>query len=282
LNPIYLQALSFHDIYGNSDDCIHAAADLAAELGIAGIDIEDRLLASFEPDYLHQLAHQIEGKGVQIGYCGLIVQFTEPVSSIPDEIDRAKALIDAMPDLGVDAIRIPGNGVVDDQTLEFTFDAVKAKLLTICEYAADAGINVYLHNHNHGSTPSTGAQVLKMLDEIDNPALSYVVDTGQFQGSPGAGGFGSPDNGAQPELYESIEMVVPRASMSRTKFYFANNGDEQWLDYPRIVRIFKKANFTGPLSIVYEPRGKLLSKDALPKAVKYLTELMQKDLYTLR
>jgi hypothetical protein len=228
------------------------------------------------------LAHQIEGKGVQIGYCGLIVQFTEPVSSIPDEIDRAKALIDAMPDLGVDAIRIPGNGVVDDQTLEFTFDAVKAKLLTICEYAADAGINVYLHNHNHGSTPSTGAQVLRMLDEIDNPALSYVVDTGQFQGSPGAGGFGSPDNGAKPELYESIEMVVPRASMSRTKFYFANNGDEQWLDYPRIVRIFKKANFTGPLSIVYEPRGKLLSKDALPKAVKYLTELMQKDLYTLR
>jgi hypothetical protein len=42
MNPIYLQALSFHDIYGNSDDCIHAAADMATELGIVGVDIEDR------------------------------------------------------------------------------------------------------------------------------------------------------------------------------------------------------------------------------------------------
>jgi hypothetical protein len=46
LNPIFLQALSLHDIYDNSDECIHAAADIAAELGIAGIDIEDRLIRS--------------------------------------------------------------------------------------------------------------------------------------------------------------------------------------------------------------------------------------------
>ena len=44
LNQIYLQALSFHDTYGRTDECIHAAADMAVELGIAGIDIEDRLL----------------------------------------------------------------------------------------------------------------------------------------------------------------------------------------------------------------------------------------------
>jgi hypothetical protein len=277
LNPIYLQALSLHDIYGNTDDCIHAAADIAAELGIAGIDIEDRLLASYEPDYLHELAHQIEGMGIRIGYCGVIVPFNDPVSSIPGEIGRAKALIDAMPDLGVEAIRIPGNGVVDGQTLEFTFDAVRSKIQVICDYAAEAGITVYLHNHNHGSTPSTGEQVLRMLDEVDSPALSYVLDTGQFQGSPGAGGFGSNENSAKPELYESIEMCAPSASLARTKFYFADGKDteEQWLDYPRIVRILKNANYDGPLSIVYEPRSDVLSKDALPAAARYLTELFQ-------
>lgn len=277
LNPIFLQALSLHDIYDNSDECIHAAADIAAELGIAGIDIEDRLLTSYESAYLRELAHQIEGRGVRFGYCGLIVPFNDPVSSIPGEIDRLKELIDALPHLGIDAVRVPGNGVVNGQTLEFTFDAVRTKFQTICDYAAGAGMTVYLHNHNHGSTPSTGAQVLRMLDEIDSPALSYVLDTGQFQGSPGAGGFGSSENLARPELYESIKMCAPIASMARTKFYFAAPGDERWLDYPRIVRTLKKANFEGPISIVYEPRSDRPSTEALPDAVRYLIELFDDD-----
>ena len=273
MNPIYLQALSFHDTYGNGDDCIHAAADMAAELGIAGVDIEDRLLASYDPEYLQELAHSVESRGVKFGYAGVIVQFQEPVSSIPDELDRARALVDAVPHLGIGAIRLPGNGVVNGQTLELTLGEVRKKFQTICDYAAEAGIKVFLHNHNHGSTPSTGEQVLKILDEIDSPALSYVLDTGQFQGSPGSSGPGSPTNLADEQLYESIEMCALRADMVRTKFYFATDGDEQWLDYPRIVRILKNAQFDGPISIVYEPRGDVLSKDALPAAVRYLTTL---------
>ena len=273
MNPIYLQALSFHDIYGNTDDCIHAAADMAAELGIAGVDIEDRLLSSYKPEYLQELAHSVESRGVKFGYCGLKVPFNEPVSSIAHEIERGKALIDALPHLGMDAIRVPGNGVVNGQTLEFTFTEVRKKFQTICDYAAEAGIIVFLHNHNHGSTPSSGKQVLKMLDEIESPALSYVLDTGQFQGSPGAAGDGAPQQAAQPQLYESIEMCAPRADMVRTKFYFATTGDERWLDYSRIVRILKNTKFDGPISVVYEPQWNVLSKNALPAAVRYLTTL---------
>jgi hypothetical protein len=113
-----------------------------------------------------------------------------------------------------------------------------------------------------------------MLDEIDSSALSYVLDTGQFQGSPGAGGHPrSSGNSASPELYESIEICAPRAEMVRTKFYFAEPGDERWLDYPYIVRILKTAAFTGSISIVYEPRGNVQSTEALPAAVRYLTDL---------
>jgi hypothetical protein len=170
---------------------------------------------------------------------------------------------------------VPGNGVVGDQTVESTFRAVRDKYERICEYAERAGVTVLLHNHNHGSTPSTGALVNRMLDEIGSPALAYVLDTGQFQGSPGASGNGSPGNAARPELYESIEMCAPRAVMARTKFYFAEPGDERWLDYPRIVRILKNAGFSGPLSIVYEPRGGVPSTDALPAAVRYLSNLLE-------
>jgi sugar phosphate isomerase/epimerase len=278
LNPIYLQALSLKDIYGNADDSIHTAADLAAKLGIAGVDIEDRLLTSYEPAYLQELAHSVESRGVGFGYCGVIVNFQSPISVIKSEIESAKALIDALPHLGISSIRVAGNGIVDGQTFEFTFNAVRDKVQTICDYAADAGIDVYLHNHNHGSTPSTGAQVLRMLDEVKSPALKYVLDTGQFQGSPGSGGFDHSvhANEAQPQLYESIKMCAPVANMVRAKFYFAEPGDEQWLDYPRIVRILKDANFDGPISIVFENKGdgNRPSTEALTDAVRYLTKLL--------
>jgi len=218
---------------------------------------------------------------VQFGYCGLIVDFQSPISVVASEIDSAKELIPALPHLGISSMRVAGNGVVDGQSLEFTFNAVKEKLQTICDIAADASIDVFLHNHNHGSTPSTGAQVLRMLDEVKSPALKYVLDTGQFQGSPGSGGFDHSvhANQAQPELYESIEMCAPIANMVRAKFYFAEPGDEQWLDYPRIVRTLKDANFDGPISIVYENKGdgNRSSTDALSAAVRYLTKLLASE-----
>lgn len=273
MNPIYLQALSFKDVYGTSEDCIHAAADMAAELSIAGINIEDRLLKSYDPKYLQELAHQIEGRGLRFGYCGLIVDFSAPISSIEDEINRAKSLIDAMTHLGVGHIRVPGNGVVDGQSFEATFSAVRDKFERISEYADQAGVAVYLHNHNHGSTPSTGQQVLRMLDELSHTNVAYVLDTGQFQGSPGASGSTGSESVAASELYESIAMCASRATMLRAKFYFAGQDDEQWLDYARIVGSLKNAEYSGSVSIVYEPRGSVPSTEAVPRAVRYLTKL---------
>ncbi len=281
MNPIYLQALSLNSIHGNTDGTIHAAADLAAELGIAGVDIEDRLLASYEPSYLQELAHSIESRGVQLGYCGLIVNFQSPITVVQSEIESAIELIKVLPHLGISKMRVAGNGVVGSQTQEFTFNAVKNKVQTICDHAADAGIDVYLHNHNHGSVPSTGAQIVRMLDEVNSPALKHVLDTGQFQGSPGSGGFDHSlhANQAQPELYESIETCAPLASMVRAKFYFAEPGDEQWLDYPRIVRTLKNADFEGPISIVYENKGdgNRPADEALSDAADYLNKLLNEE-----
>ena len=274
--PIYLQALSFKDVYGTNEECIHAAVEMASDLGVAGIDIEDRLLKSYDPNYLQGLAHQVEGMGVRFGYCGLIVNFNAPISSIEDEIGRAEALIDATQYLGIKSIRIPGNGVVAGQTLESTFAAVRGKFQRICEYAAHANVTVYLHNHNHGSTPSTGQQVLRMLDELSDTTVAYVLDTGQFQGSPDASGEGLSDEKAAPELYESIVMCASRATMLRAKFYFAGPDDEQWLDYARIVGSLKNAEYSGSVSIIYERRGSVPSTEALPRAIRYLTELFEK------
>ena len=63
--------------------------------------------------------------------------------------------------------------------------------------------------------------------------------------------------------------------MVRAKFYLSKSSYENWLDYPRIINILKDVNFNGPLSIVYEPKGKIPSTEAVPIAVKYLTKLFE-------
>ena len=228
MNPIYIQALSLSDRFGNSEDCIYAAADLARQLHVEGIDIEDRLLSSYEPNYLKELAYSITSRGVNFGYCGLRVDFQKPISSIACEINRAKTLIHSLQYLGIRSIRIPGNGVVNNHSFEETFEAVIDKFCVICQCAAQSGVTVYLHNHNHGATPSTGDQVLKMLKRINSPVLSYVLDTGQFQGSPGASGKGNSTKIADNQLYESIEICASKAEIVRAKFYFANDIEEQY------------------------------------------------------
>ena len=60
-----------------------------------------------------------------------------------------------------------------------------------------------------------------------------------------------------------------------SKFYLSKSSYEHWLDYPRIINILKDVNFGGPLSIVYEPRGKIPSTEALPIVVQYLTKLFK-------
>ena len=59
-----------------------------------------------------------------------------------------------------------------------------------------------LHNHNHGAVPSTGRDVLRLLEAV--PSLRLILDVGQFIGSPGASAADPqlPLAPARPELYE--------------------------------------------------------------------------------
>jgi len=49
-----------------------------------------------------------------------------------------------------------------------------------------------------------------------------------------------------------MEQTVEHAYYIRTKFYEIETGTEQWLDYERIARIIKGANYNGCISVVYE------------------------------
>jgi sugar phosphate isomerase/epimerase len=100
--------------------------------------------------------------------------------------------------------------------------------------------------------------------ETEHPEL----DTGQYAGSPGASG----QSEAQYDCYRSMEQTVAHAVYVRAKFYRIDSGVEEWLDYPRIVRMLKNAGYNGCLSIVYE--GHSEPRPAIEKAACYLRSLL--------
>ena len=112
----------------------------------------------------------------------------------------------------------------------------------------------------------------RILEGVDNPYLSHILDTGQYVGSPGASGA---DGKEDPTLnfYGSIEETAPLAVHVRAKIYRISTGEEAWLDYPRIFKILNGVDYNGWVSVVYEGQADEAEETAVPKAVSYLRNI---------
>ena len=92
--------------------------------------------------------------------------------------------------------------------------------------------------------------MLHIRDETNRENFNFIMDTGQWVGSPGSSPRGETDSNI--DFYNFMEQIVPHAMYIRTKFYKIESGKEEWLDYDRIAAIIGGANYNGCISIVYE------------------------------
>jgi sugar phosphate isomerase/epimerase len=251
--------------------------DYAAELRLDGVDLEARQFASKEPAYLEQLRLRAFERGLAISYLGVRSDFGRAGAQLREEIDRVKEWIEVAAYMRIPLVRVIGANVPAGATEDSVWPRLRDSFREITEHGRRHAVRVGLHNHNHGAIPATGDQVLRLLDEIDDPYLQHIVDTGQFRGSPGASGQQRQEGRvAGEELYGHIEATIPRASVVRTKFYRNGDGRERWLDYDRVFGIIKASGFNGPLSIVYEGHDALDEEVAIPNAVGELRSLARR------
>ena len=129
-------------------------------------------------------------------------------------------------------------------------------------YAATKGVSVGLQNH-----PSTGDDMLRIRSETDRENFNFIMDTGQWVGSPG----GYEKERTEVDFYGFMEQTAPYAMYIRTKFYKIESGTEEWIDYGRIVPIIKGVDYNGCISIVYEGQEED-RVEQVRKAAVYLRE----------
>jgi sugar phosphate isomerase/epimerase len=170
-------------------------------------------------------------------------------------------------------VRVFAAWIPEGDTEEAVWARMMPCLKEVASYGQEKGVVVGLHNHNHGCVTRTGKDVRRIIDEVDNPYFSHILDTGQYVGSPGASGQRGKED---PSLnfYGSIEETAPLAVHVRCKIYRIESGVEEWLDYPRILKILEGVDFNGWCSIVYEGQDVEAEATAVPKAVSYLRSLL--------
>ncbi len=87
--------------------------------------------------------------------------------------------------------------------------------------------------------------------------MGLLLDTGNFLENP----------------YDKLTMVAPHADFVQAKTYY---GGGEWytldLDYPRIIRILREANYKGYISIEFE--GKEAAESGVRKSVDALRKAM--------
>ena len=265
-----LQSLCYRDTFNGGEIDLFGMIDKAKEYRLDGIDIHFQHFASTDREYLEDVRMACLKNGLHMCYIGVSNNFGMTCDEQQAQIDNMKKWIDVAATMGIQMVRSFGGWIPEGETEQTVWPRIVSATKEVSSYGASKGVMVGLHNHNHGCAPATGEQVLRILDEVDNPYYTHILDTGQYRGSPGASLGERGVEGVEHNFYGSIEASAPRAVHVRAKIYRIASGSEAWLDYDRIMKIIKSVGFNGWMSVVFEGQDELDEPTAVPLAAAFL------------
>jgi len=244
---------------------IESFIDLAYEERLDVIDLRSDVgFSDHNSTYLLDTKMSCLNKGLAIGYLATTGHFVGTEEELQTKLDRIRNDLDIAVKLGAPMVRVfcgetPEDAAAGKREIECFQEA--------CDEAAQRGIAVGLQNH-----PCTGDGVVRLMEQVDRSNFTFILDTGQWVGSPGRhAGEAQPGH----DIYQYMEQTAKYACHVRAKFYKIDSGAEEWLDYPRIVDILKAADFNGTLGVVFE--GKDINDcddhDVLRRAAAQLRQL---------
>ena len=261
--------LSFKGAEIGVEDFIQTCHDLRLDC----LDFHQRAFASADTDYLLGIKRQCLDLGLPIGYLGVAGGFAGDDDFQKAKIEEAKSAVDMALVLGAPLIRVFGWQTLETEGRDPLFAALARCLREVCDYGAERGIVVALQNHDNRNLAATGPDVLRIIREVDHTNLSFIMDTGQWRGSPGASGDVDPE----VDIYDYMAQTLPHAGYVRCKIYQIAGGREEVLDYQRIARLLRNVQYNGCISIVYEGREPDDRAELIGKAAAHLREVLAMD-----
>ena len=274
LFDISLAEWSFNrDLFGGRLDHLDFAKT-SRELGVEALEYVNQFFFDKAEDsaYLAEMKKRADGEGVRsllvmcdgegdLGAAGTIER--------REAVERHHKWADAARFLGCHSIRVNAHS---EGTFEEQQKLVADGLRQLVEYAAASDLNVMVENH--GGLSSNGQWLAGVMKQVDHPRCGTLPDFGNF-GTYGGLNF---NRDADPyDRYTGVRELMPWAkSVSAKSFSFDEDGNEENIDYTRMMRIVLDAGFRGHVGIEFGS-GPLPEREGVV-ATRKLLERVRKEL----
>ncbi len=244
--------------------------DEAARIGVSGVDVLHRQMASEDSSYLRTLKRHAFLNGVNLICLSIHQDFVSPdAEERQKHIDHTIHCLELAHEMGIPALRLnsgrwgtvrsfdrlmelegkepPISGYTDDDAFQWCIESIEQ-----CIPAAEK-YGVIMALENHWGLTSTAEGVLHIVNAIDSPWLGVLADTGNFR----------------ENTYRQLEQIAPETVLISAKTYY---GGGVWysldLDYERIAGIFSDAGFSGYVTLEFE--GNEQAESAVPRSIEML------------
>ncbi len=234
-----LSAYSFNSEFRNGELTMHEFIDYCDTLKLDGTELTSYYFESEEDAYLLELRNKCFHLGLDISGTAIGNNFvTSDRAKRKEEVENVKSWIDKAAVLGAPTIRVFGGyEIPDGHTEEDAYDWVISSLQECVEYASRKGIVLAIENH--GGFPTTSAQVIHIVKEIDSPWFGVNLDTGNFNS----------------DWYRQIAELAPYAVVVQLKVKMKSTiegGKPIAADAEQIIKILKNEGYRRYLALEYE------------------------------
>jgi sugar phosphate isomerase/epimerase len=179
-----------------------------------------------------------------------------------ESIERHKRWLDAAAILGCKSIRVNAHSIgTKEEQKKYTTEG----LSSLCDLAKPMKLDILIENH--GGMSSEPEWLMEVIRATGKTNIGTMVDFDNFDYSEKTIWNGE----LRYDRYKGVELLMPLAkSVSSKAHAFDGGGNEKSIDFERMLKIIKAANFEGYISIEYE--GDDMTEREGIKATKALLE----------
>ena len=227
----------------------------ATTLRVQGVELQDIHFPQTRPVYLQALRRTATDLGLAIVGVGVHNDFGRAATTWrQSEIAKVKQWIEVAEALGAPQVRVFA-GHPEGPASE-RWPAMIAALREVADFAARAGLRLGLENHNHGAFTRTADDQLRVLEDVNHPALGHLLDTGNYT-----------------DGWASVERTAHLAVHVHAKFWqVAPDGSEPTIDYPKLIAMLRRRGYEKWISFEYEAAE--AEATGIPRALAYLRRLI--------
>ena len=238
---------------------------------VSGLYYEELKESDFSEEAMQNFIDKSNAEAQKHGLKNLLIMIDGQGNlAAADAVERKEAAenhhkwVDAAAAMGCHSIRVNLNGT---QEPEAWMEASVDGLTQLATYAKEKNINIIVENHGG---PSSNAQWLaQVMEKVNMPNCGTLPDFGNFCIKRTEGDYYSSECLEEYDKYKGVKELMPYAKAVSAKSYvFDENGNEERVDYERMMKIVKDAGYTGYIGVEYE--GSDLSEEEGILATKEL------------